>query len=110
MMSGAMMAKSNTFVWYVGKKHIHWPCQHPYIQHHGPSVCGAVVPGDTVQCSGQKWWCWKYQNDQRITAYQISISDDEHSPNGAVQGVCRVHHQQLSNTVRCPGAAAEREE
>lgn len=91
----------------LGEKHISWPCQHPHLQHHGPAVCGAVVPGDTVQCLGQKWRCWEYQSDQRLTTYQVSLPDNEHPPDGAVQGVCRVHYQQLPNTVCSSGAAVE---
>lgn len=69
-----------------------------------------MVPGDSVQCSGQKRWCWKYQSYQRLTTNQVSLPDNEHPPDGAVQGVCGVHYQQLPNTVWGSGASVECEE
>lgn len=66
-----------------------------------------MVPGDTVQCSGQKRRRRKYQSDQRLAACKVSLPDDEHPPDGAVQGVCRVHNQQLPNAVCSSGAASE---
>lgn len=93
-----------------GEKHISRPCQHPHLQHHGSAVLRAVVPGDTVQRPGQRWRGWERQGNQRLTTGQVSLPDNEHPPDGAVQGVCRVHHQQLPNTLRGSGATVKREE
>lgn len=69
-----------------------------------------MVPGDTVQRPGQKRRGWERQGNQRLSTGQVSLPDNEHPPDGAVQGICRVHHQQLPDTLCGSGATVKREE
>lgn len=44
-------------VFSTGEKHISWLGQHSHLEHHRPSVCGAMVPSHSAQCPCKGWWC-----------------------------------------------------
>lgn len=44
-------------VFSTGEKHISWLGQHSHLEHHRPSVCGAMVPSYSAQCPCKGWWC-----------------------------------------------------
>lgn len=93
-----------------GEEHVSGSGQHPYPQHHGPSVRGAVVSRHPAQRSGQRRRRQQREDHQRLAAPQVSLPDHEHPAHGAVQGVRRVRDQQLQDAVWSSGAAAERQE